>query len=136
MESITELDGKLSVSPSPELDKERQNLQMNYNLLSTQKTERLLLRSRRFLYEHGEKAGHLLAHQIKSQSASQQIKQIRTSSGELTVISSVINDTFKTFYSELYTSQSPADDTDMMRLARPLVQMAIQLSSIKNVLIN
>ena len=39
MESITELDRKLSVSPSPELDKDRQNLQMNYNLLSTQEIE-------------------------------------------------------------------------------------------------
>ena len=61
MESIAELDKKLSVSPSPELGKERQNLQMDYNLLSTQETEKLLLQSRRFLYEHGEKAGHHLS---------------------------------------------------------------------------
>ena len=103
MESITELDRKLSVSPSPELDKERQNLQMNYNLLSTQETEKSLLWTCGLLYEHGEKAGRHLAHQIKSQSASQQIKQIRTSSGKLTVMPAVINETFKTFYSELYT---------------------------------
>lgn len=60
MESIAELDKKLSVSPSPELDKDRQNLQMNYNLLSTQETEKLLLPSHGFLYEHGEKAGRHL----------------------------------------------------------------------------
>ncbi len=102
MKSIMELDRKLSVSPSPELYKARQNLQMNYNLLSTQD-------------EYGKKAGNLLSHQIKSKSASQQIKQIRTPSGELTVIPSVINETFRTFYSELYTSQSPADDTIMTR---------------------
>lgn len=114
MENITKLDEKLSVSPSPELDKERQNLQMNYNLLSTQEIEKLLLRSRGFLYEHGEKAGQHLSRQIKSQSVSQQIKQIRTPSGELTLMPSVINETFKTFYSELYTSQSPADKTNMM----------------------
>ena len=114
MESIAELDKKLSVSPSPELDKERQNLQMDYNLLSTQETEKLLLQLRRFLYEHGEKAGRHLSRQIKSQSVSQQIKQIRTPSGEFTVMPSVINETFKMFYSELYTSQSPADKTNMM----------------------
>lgn len=61
MESISELDKKLFVSPSPELDKDRQNLQMNYNLLSTQQTEKMLLRSRGFLYEHGEKAGRHLS---------------------------------------------------------------------------
>lgn len=98
MERITELDRKLSVSPSPELDKERQNLQMNYNLMSTQETEKLLLRLRGFLHEHGEKAGHHLARQIKSQSASQLIKQIRTPSGELTVMPSVINETFTMNY--------------------------------------
>ncbi len=114
MGSITELDRKLSISPSLELDKERQNLQMEYNLLSTQETEKLLLRSRGFLYEHGEKAGRHLSRQIKNKSVSQQIKQIRTPSGELTVIPSVINETFKTFYSELYTSQSPTDKTNMM----------------------
>lgn len=36
IESISELDRRLLVSPSPKLDKERQNLQMSYNLLSTQ----------------------------------------------------------------------------------------------------
>ena len=41
MESIRELDRKLSVSPSCELNEER--LQMNYNLLSTQDTEKSLL---------------------------------------------------------------------------------------------
>ena len=70
---------------------------MNYNLLSTQETEKSLLQTCGLLYEHGEKAGCHLAHQIKSQSASQQIKQIRTSSGELTVMPSVINETFKNF---------------------------------------
>lgn len=114
MKSITELDRKLSTSPSPELDKERQTLQMEYNLLSTQETEKLMLRSRGFLYEHGEKAGRHLSRLIKNQSVSQQIKQIRTPSGELTVAPSVINETFKTFYSELYTSQSPPEKTNMM----------------------
>lgn len=114
MERITELDRKLSVSPSPELDKERQNLQMNYNLMSTQETEKLLLRLHGFLYEHGEKAGHHLARQIKSQSASQLIKQIRTPSGELTVMPSVINETFENFYHEFYTSQSPANNINMI----------------------
>lgn len=58
-------------SPPKKLD-----LQTQYNLLSNAKTEQLLLKSRGYVYEHGEKAGCLLAHQLKSQSVSQQIPQI------------------------------------------------------------
>lgn len=68
-----------------------------------------------FFYEHGEKAGRLLAHQIKSQSLSQQIKQIRSSSGKLRVTPSVINETFQKFYDEWCASPFPTDDTDMIR---------------------
>lgn len=45
-------------------------------------TRTFLLRSQEFLNEGGEKEGRLLSSQIKSQSASQRIKQIRTPSGE------------------------------------------------------
>lgn len=64
------LDCLYSLSPSPELYKERLNLQVQYNLLSTNKTEWYLLRSKGYIYEHGERAGRLLAHQLKSKAAS------------------------------------------------------------------
>lgn len=70
IDSIRDLDRRYSISPSPELYKERLGLQTQYNLLSTDKTEQHLLRSRGFIYEHGEKAGRLLAHQLKCRSAS------------------------------------------------------------------
>ena len=114
LESIRKLDRLISVATSPELDKERQTLQMNYNLLSTTETEKLLLRQRGLFYEHGEKAGRILSHQIKSQISSQEIKQIRTPLGELATSPEIINDTFKAYYSNLYTSQSPTDDSNMM----------------------
>lgn len=111
LDNIKKLDDTISMSPSPELVKERQNLQMEYNLLTTHETEKLLLHSRGFLYEHGEKAGRLLAHQLKSRTASQQISQIRTDTGDLTVNPSVINDTFKKYYTKLYTSEAYNTDT-------------------------
>ena len=46
------------------------------------------------MYEHGEKAGRLLAHQLKCKSAVQLIPQIRKESGELTVDLREINSTF------------------------------------------
>lgn len=57
------------------------------------------------MYEHGEIAEQLLAHQLKSRTASQHIRQIRTSS------SSVINDTFKNYYTKLYTAETSSTDT-------------------------
>ena len=75
---------------------------MQYNLISTQETEQYLLRSQGFIYEHGEKAGCLLAHQLKCRSAAQLIPKIQKSSDELTVDPVEMNDIFKTFYSNLH----------------------------------
>ncbi|KAI5085871.1 hypothetical protein C0J45_1157, partial [Silurus meridionalis] len=76
IDSIRRLDCLYSVSPSPELYKERLNLQVQYNLLLTNKTEWCILRARGYIYEHREKAGRLLAYQLKSKAASQIISQI------------------------------------------------------------
>ena len=61
------------------------------------------MRSRGSHYEHGEKAGRLLAHQLKSKSASQSISQIEETTGEITTDPLKINDTFKKYYFDLYT---------------------------------
>ena len=93
--------------------KKKLDLQTQYNLLSTEKTERHLLKSRGYVYEYGDKASRLLAHQLNSRSAAQQIPQIRKMNGELTVDPGEINDTFTLFYSNLYTSQI-TNDSDVM----------------------
>jgi len=113
IKSIDIVDTQYSTAPSPELYKRKLDLQTQYNLLSTTKTERLLLKSRGYIYEHGEKAGRLLAHQLKCRSAAQQIPQIRKLNGELTIDPEEINETFATFYSNLYTSEIMNDSTDM-----------------------
>lgn len=53
IDSIRRVDYLNSTSPSPELYKERLNLQVQYNLLSTNKTEWYLSRSKGYIYEHG-----------------------------------------------------------------------------------
>lgn len=107
------VDAQYSVSPSPELYKRKLDLQTHYNLLSTEKTERPLLKSRGYVYERGNKAGRLLAHQLKCRSASQQIPQIRKDDGELTTDPEEIKKTFTSFYSNLYTSEMTNDCSDM-----------------------
>ena len=108
---IFDLDMKCSTSPSPSLYKERIDLQTQYNLLSTSETEQLIMRSRGMFYEHGEKAGRLLAHRLKSKSTSQHISQIEDTTGKLTTDPLKINDIFKDYYFDLYNSESLKDSS-------------------------
>lgn len=93
--------------------KERTRLKTELDLLLSTEAERLLLRSHGTLYEHGEKAGHLLAHQLKSRQASNQIVQIRDESGMVVTDPNEMNASFKSFYHQLYESEFPDDETQM-----------------------
>lgn len=106
IDAIFELDRKYSTSPNPLLHKERISLQTQYNLISTSETERLIMKSRGLYYEHGEKSGRLLAHQLKSKSAAQIISEIEDIRGSATTDPLKINDIFRDFYSDLYKSES------------------------------
>lgn len=82
-------------------------------MLLLTEAERLLLRSHGTLYEHGDKAGRLLAHQLKARQASNQIIQIRDESGTVETDPIKINTSFNLFYRQLYKSESPDDETQM-----------------------
>ncbi|XDV42705.1 hypothetical protein PO909_011322 [Leuciscus waleckii] len=58
---ISILDQRYALNPSPELLKQRLDLQAEFDLISTKEAERLLLRSRGSYYEHGNKASRLLS---------------------------------------------------------------------------
>lgn len=73
---ILQIDGVLSHSPSVDLFKERLALQTEFNLLSIKLIENLLNKSRHKSYEHGEKIGKILAHQLRQQSVDQSILEI------------------------------------------------------------
>ena len=106
---ILEIDSQYAESPSPELYREKVSAQAKFNLLTTTETTNLITRSRHRYYEHGDKAGKILALQIKESAASRLIPEIRTNSGQKTIDQQVINDVFKQFYSALYTSESQGD---------------------------
>lgn len=74
------------------------------------KIERMMLKSRGIMYEHGEKTGHLLAHQLKSRSSEQHITCIMKDNGELTVDPIEINGIFQAVYSNLCSSEAPKDN--------------------------
>ena len=110
---IGEIDKQYSVSPSPHLYKERIKLQSQYNLLSTDKAEQALLRLHGYVYENGDRAGRLLARQLKAKSAAQLISQIRNFNGDVVEEPIQINKIFKEYYMTLYSLESPQDHSEM-----------------------
>lgn len=66
---LDSVDQQLATSPSDDLLKHRVTLQTELDLITTNEAERLLLHSRSRYYEHGDKSGRLLAHQLRHQAA-------------------------------------------------------------------
>ena len=89
------------------------NCRLNMSYWRQKKIKRMLLKSWGIVYEHGEKAGWLLAHQLKSRLSQQHISCIMKANGEVTVDPVEINDTFQAFYAKLYSSEAPKDNIVM-----------------------
>ena len=74
--AIKEVDLANSSALSEELHKKRILFQTEYDILINQREEDLYLRSRQDFYEHGERAGKLLSHQLKQSAAAGMIVEI------------------------------------------------------------
>lgn len=107
------MDQQIASSSSPSLLNRRVSSQTEFDLITTTDAERLLLGSRATYYEHGNKAGRLLTHQLRRQAASHIITQIKDSAGVIYTDSIAINSVFSTSYSSLYSSEAPSDSTVM-----------------------
>ena len=118
--AILDIDRQYALNPSPELYKQRLDLQAEFDLLSTGVSERLLLKSRGSYYEYGDKASRLLAHQLKRQAAGRTIPQIKNLSGTVTIDPVEINTAFKSYYSSLYSSEFPPDSDNMIHFLNNL----------------
>lgn len=93
------------------LYKKRTELRARFDLLSTHSIERQLLKSKSRFYIHGDKAGKMLANQLRETRAMRHITEIRMEDGNMTTDFSQINDTLSTFYNKLYSSDFPDDRT-------------------------
>lgn len=82
-DNIQALDDQYALNPTPELCKQRLNLQAEFDLLSTDEAEKCLLHACGNYYEYGDKVGWLLAHQLRSQAALRSIIQITQPNGIL-----------------------------------------------------
>ena len=110
MEAILQIDRQNSSSPSPALQTERLKLQTEFDLISTNKAEFVLRRTKSTYYEYGDKASRLLALQLQHQSASRFITQIRKPPHTIVTDPKEINNVFASYYSNLYQSEAPPDN--------------------------
>lgn len=113
LDELFKLDETYAASPSPVLYKKRLVLQSEYNCLMTHEVERQLRQTKQRFFEHGDKAGILLAQQARAASASRVIPRIISSSGNLTTDPAEINKIFLDFYTNLYTSEYSLNLTDI-----------------------
>lgn len=105
-----EIDRQHALNQSPELYNQRLELKTKFDLLTTHQTEYILLKSKSNYHEHSEKTGKLLANQLKGRKAKQLKTKIQTEGGDTTADPNRINNSFKSFYSHLYTSQFNGDN--------------------------
>lgn len=111
MREIAKIDENYSIPPSPDMHKQKVYLQTELNLFYVTETTKRLTHMRHKYYEYGEKAGKILAHQIREQAATRLMMETRTESGQVTIYPVEINNTFKKFYMKRYTSEFIADST-------------------------
>jgi hypothetical protein len=98
---ILDVDNRYASSPTLELYKERLLHQSEFDNLSTKQTEQHQFKSRQTFYEHGEKAGKLLSHQLRP--------EICVAADLTSTNPKEINNQFKQLYSALYSSEALPD---------------------------
>jgi len=108
-DEILELDRLHSHSPSADTLKKRMSLQTEFDLLSTRQAEYLISKLRHGHYEHGEKSGRALAHQLRQRTADQILSAVNDEDGIKCTDNEKINSCFKKFYQLLYTSDVPTN---------------------------
>ena len=131
-QAIADIDKKCSSDSTSELNKERILLQMEYNNLSAHKVVSNLLKTKQKFYEHGEKAGRMLAHQLQQSTSNSQIIEINIGPRVTTSDPNLINDQFKKYYSNLYLSGADTNTAKIRSflnsLDAPTLNLDIQFS--------
>ena len=104
---IKDIDQRHAEASSADLYKERIALQTEYDSLASAHIQGLYLRSRMTHYEQGERASKLLCHQLRQSTVDGLITEITTSTGNSTSDQMAINNQFRNFYENLYSSDTP-----------------------------
>lgn len=101
-------------APSPPVLKDIVKLKHEYNsILSKQVGTSLKVKHKRL--ELGDKPGPLLARQLRDAQASRVIHKIIPHLSSVVTDPAKINDCFRKYYEELYTSQSFTNEADILQ---------------------
>lgn len=95
--------------PDPDIWRSLNKLKLDLNNISQKKAEFALFCTKQRYYEQGERAGKLLAHRAKQLQTQNIIPSVYDKYNKLITNKNETNEVFRTFYSELYTSQGPVD---------------------------
>lgn len=106
---ILKLEKEFQQSGSKELYNSLVNKKLKYNTLDTYKTKITILKRKQKYYELRERAHKVLSWQLKAEESSRIINAIQTDTGSVSYNRMEINDAFKQFYTDLYTSELPKD---------------------------
>lgn len=114
------LQDKINNENDPQSEKELLILRAEYDKHSASRAASSLLRLRQTFYEQGNKAGKLLAWQIKQLETKQPITSI-ISNGRALQDPQDINIAFKDYYEELYEAQTSIEPKDINTFLQSLV---------------
>ncbi|CAI5685458.1 unnamed protein product [Oreochromis niloticus] len=95
-------------------------LKYEFNSILTQKMEFSLFWARQKYFEDGDKPGKLLARYIKQKEAQTIIAAIRAQDGTLVSKPSEVNEAFRDFYMQLYSSEVQANSQEINSFLSPL----------------
>lgn len=111
---LTDKEKLYITSPSPTLWEEITTLRSALNCLLTRHAEKKMKYIKQRFYEHGDKPGKCLAYYVKKRAESLTIAAVTDKDGHKVYENKLINDCFKRFYTELYTSNKAPEDERLM----------------------
>lgn len=105
---IKKIETEINLNDTKENRQKLAILRAKYNELSTNKVLYSIMRLKQTFYDQGEKAGKLVAWRLKSIQNERSILEIESEEKISITNLQEINNYFQSFYSKLYTSESPA----------------------------
>lgn len=111
VKQMKEIDLQHAQVKNPILYKEQLELQVKFDLLSTHSVKHQLLKCKSRFYIHGDKAGKILANQLRETKVTRHITEIKMEDSNMTTDLTKMNDSFSKFYNKLCTSEFLNDST-------------------------
>lgn len=108
-QEIRSLEHQQTQSFSEEAAQNLSLLKKEYNSLSMSKAEFIIHRTKQNYYFPSDRTSHLVALRLKETESKANIDMLRNSDGKIVTYPRAINNTFKAFYSTLYSSEVVID---------------------------